>query len=211
MGAGASCPQGFEDGLVFTCRATCPGRFKYLQERDPPGEFCVSMYDNTTRVKLQPIMAPPPDQPEPPEYAAERLRVATEIKAAEAQVASKQPILDALTDARAQMGANVQAYTQIRTELAQYERYENPPSSVKDLVSTLKPLRPPTAPASDLALERKAILESSAPNFLLIQVELAILILCLLVYAFLPMSIAPGLTVLLLSVGVAVGIFLWKG
>jgi hypothetical protein len=87
-----------------------------------------------------------------------------------------------------------------------YESFDN----LKDLVDTLKPLRPPTAPASDLAIERKSILTSTAPNFLLIQVELAIVILCLLVYAFAPLEVAPSLVVLLLSVGVAVGIFLWK-
>lgn len=87
-----------------------------------------------------------------------------------------------------------------------YERFDN----LKDLVDTLKPLRPPTAPASDIQAARKDILTSSAPNFLLIQVELAIVILCLLVYAFGPLEYAPGITVLLLSVGVAVGIFLWK-
>lgn len=85
-----------------------------------------------------------------------------------------------------------------------------PVETVKDLVDTLKPLRPPTAPADDLAAERKAITESSAPNFLLIQVELGILILCLLVYLFIPLEYAHGLAVLLLSVGVALGIFLWK-
>lgn len=85
-----------------------------------------------------------------------------------------------------------------------------PFDTVKDLVDTLKPLRPPTAPASDIAQERKSILTSTAPNFLLIQVELAVVILCLLVYAFGPLEYAPGITVLLLSVGVALGIFLWK-
>ena len=87
-----------------------------------------------------------------------------------------------------------------------YETFD----TLQEAVQELKPLRPPTAPASDLAIERKAILESSAPNFLLIQVELAIVILCLLAYAFLPLEYAPGVAVLLLSVGVAVGIFLWK-
>jgi hypothetical protein len=77
-------------------------------------------------------------------------------------------------------------------------------------VQSLKPLRPPTAPAADLAAERKAILTSSAPNFLLIQVELAIVILCLLSYTFMNLDYAPGVTVFLLSVGVALGIFLWK-
>ena len=92
-----------------------------------------------------------------------------------------------------------------------FESYENSPSTVRDVVDSLKPLRPPTAPASDLAKERAAILDSSAPNFLLIQVELALVSLCLLAYLVLPTGTAQGLTVLLLSVGIAVGIFLWKG
>jgi hypothetical protein len=98
-------------------------------------------------------------------------------------------------------------HSQIRTEAARYvEQYTNLQSAVEGL----KPLRPPTAPATDLARERKAILDSSAPNFLLIQVELAVVILCLLAYLVLPMEVAPGVAILGLSVGAAVGIFLWK-
>lgn len=104
-----------------------------------------------------------------------------------------------------------QPHSRIQSQVATItESYENPPQTLKDLVDALKPLRPPTAPASDIAQERKAILESSAPNFLLIQVELAILVLCLLSYTFMNAEYAPGITVLLLSVGVALGIFLWK-
>jgi hypothetical protein len=98
-------------------------------------------------------------------------------------------------------------HSQIRTESARYvEQFD----TIQATVDSLKPLRPPTAPATDLARERKAILESSAPNFLLIQVELAVVILCLLAYLVLPMEVAPGVALLGLSVGVAVGIFLWK-
>jgi hypothetical protein len=106
------------------------------------------------------------------------------------------------------MGSEVSPHSQSQSE---YARYTEQFDTVKSVVDTLKPLRPPTAPASDLAIERKEILESSAPNFLLIQVELAVVILCLLVYAFLPLEVAPGLCILILSVGVAVGIFLRKG
>jgi hypothetical protein len=209
MGAGSSCPQGFEKGMIIFCRATCPDRFKYMQESgDPPGEYCVSMYDNSVKVKLRSLpMINPAARPNLTPYVTERARVDAEIKTATAQVEAKLPVADALRDAQSQMAANINAHSQIRTEFAKYtENFE----TVKSLVDSLKPLRPPTAPASDLAIERKAILESSAPNFLLIQVELAIVILGLLVYAFLPMEVAPGLTILLLSVGVAVGIFLWK-
>jgi hypothetical protein len=209
MGAGLSCPQGFEKGVLFFCRATCPDRFKYMQESgDPPGEYCVSMYDNAIKVNLKPLPMLNRGQRPPQMFATERARVDREIQSAAAQVAAKQPAADAIRDAQSQMAANVLAHSQIQTEYARYAEHFD---TVKSVVDTLKPLRPPTAPASDLAIERKAILESSAPNFLLIQVELAIVILCLLVYAFLPLEVAPGLTVLLLSVGVAVGIFLRKG
>jgi len=213
MGAGSSCPKNFEQGVVFSCRHTCPDRFKYAQETEPSGplrESCVSMYSNDIKFELRSFPMPRPNGPEPPEFQAERTRVAQEAKAASEKAASQQPVYDALLDARAQHAGPAQAVTQIRAEYARYaEHYENP-KSIKDIVTTLKPLRPPTAPASDLAQERKAILESSAPNFLLIQVELAILVLCLLVYTFLSPEVAPALTVLLLSVGAAVGIFLRK-
>lgn len=209
MGADLSCPRGFERGTLFFCRVTCPDRFKYMQEAgDPPDEFCVSMYDNAIKVKLEHLPMLQGSEEPSADYQVERDRVDAEIKTARAQMAAKQPVLDAIQDARAQMAANVLAHSQIQTEFAKYTEHFD---TVKSVVDTLKPLRPPTAPASDLAIERKEILESSAPNFLLIQVELAIVILCLLVYAFLPLTVAPGLAVLLLSVGVAVGIFLRKG
>lgn len=209
MGAQLSCPKDFQQGMLFFCRHTCPDRFKYVQEgggSQPIQEYCASMYNNALRATLT-SLPPPRPGPEPPEYAAERARLKTEFEALRAKAASSQPVYDAVQDARGQMSANMQAYSQIRSE---YARYTEPFTTVKDLVDTLKPLRPPTAPASDLAVERKAILESSAPNFLLIQVELAIVALCLLVYSFVDLEYAPGLTVLLLSVGAALGIFLWK-
>lgn len=213
MGGELSCPAGFERGQSFLCRATCPDRFKYVQETSTTGpirEYCASMYNNAVRATLKSLPPPRPGL-EPPAYAAERTRLKGEFDALRAQVASQQLAYDALMDVRGQMAANAQAYSQIRTEYARYaEHYENSPATVKGLVDTLKPLRPPTAPAEDLAAERKAILESSAPNFLLIQVELAIVILCLLTYVFLDVEYAPGVTVFLLSVGVALGIFLWK-
>lgn len=210
MGAGASCPTNFERGIGSMCRHTCPPGLKYLQERNGAREFCVSQYNNDLRVELKKIPMPMRGQASP-DFATERARVMAEYDRIRKQAAKQQPVYDALLDERAQMAANVQAYSDIRSQLAQVtESYENPPQSVKDLVDTLKPLRPPTAPAADLAAEHKAILESSQPNFLLIQVELAVVILCLLTYLFVPIEYAHGVAVILLSVGIAVGIFLWK-
>lgn len=209
----ARCPTDFEHGLGGTCRHTCPDKFKYLQEASSTGpteEACVSFYDNASRIKLLSLPIPRPTLPEPAEYAAERDRVKAEATALMSRLASQLPVSDLLQDVRADMAGKAQAFSRIQSEYARYTENFESPTSVKDLVDTLKPLRPPTAPASDLEQARRAVLESSAPNFLLIQVELAIVILCLLTYAFLPLESAPGISVLLLSVGAAVGIFLWK-
>lgn len=205
MGAQVSCPQGFQQGFGLTCHYTCPDKFKYAQEDHV--ESCVSQYTNDIKVQLKSLPYPRQTSPEPAIYTEERTRMQAALKTATEQALSQQPVTDAIQDARGQMAANAQAYSQIRTEYAKYSEHF---TSVKDVVDGLKPLRPPTAPASDLAAERKGILESSAPNFLLIQVELAIVILCLLAYIFLPLDYAPGIVVLLLSVGAALGIFLRK-
>ncbi len=98
----------------------------------------------------------------------------------------------------------VQSHDAIRSQYSEYR------AAIKDVSDSLKPMRPPTAPASDLAQERKSILASSAPNFLVVQIALAIVVLCLVFYVTLPIDVAHGLSLLLLSVGIAVGIFLSK-
>jgi hypothetical protein len=95
-------------------------------------------------------------------------------------------------------------HEQIRSSYADYRE------SIKEVSDSLKPMRPPTAPASDIAQARKSILTSSAPNFLVIQVALATVVLSLLGYLLLPVNVAHGVAVLLLSSAVAVGIFLKK-
>ena len=100
--------------------------------------------------------------------------------------------------------ASVEDHSQIQSQVAEFKPI------LQEVNQSLKPFRPPTAPASDLAIERKAILESSAPNFLVVQVALAALVLALLGYLFLPVNLAHPVALLLFSVGIAVGIFLMK-
>lgn len=99
--------------------------------------------------------------------------------------------------------ASVTPHSQTTSEAAQFR-------TIREVTESLRPFRPPTAPASDIAMTRKAIRESSAPNLLLLQILLGLLVLCLLGYALLPLSIAHGIAVLLLSVGIALGFFLKK-
>jgi hypothetical protein len=83
-------------------------------------------------------------------------------------------------------------------------------STIREVTESLRPFRPPTAPASDIEMSRKAILASSAPNILLLQILLALLVLCLIGYALLPLTIAHGIAIVLLAVGIALGFFLKK-
>lgn len=99
--------------------------------------------------------------------------------------------------------ADVDAYSEVQSQAANFR-------AIREVNESLKPMRPPTAPASDIAMSRKAILASSAPNILLLQILLGILVLCLVGYAMLPLNVAHGVAVILLAVGIALGIFLKK-
>ena len=82
--------------------------------------------------------------------------------------------------------------------------------SMKNVSDSLAPFRPPTAPASDIEEEKKKIVNSTGPNFLFIQTVIFALALSMMCYLFLPLNYAHPIALILLSVGVAVGIFLWK-
>jgi hypothetical protein len=81
---------------------------------------------------------------------------------------------------------------------------------IRQVANSLNPLRPPTAPASDIAQVKKDIVSTHGPNLLVIQIALVILLLCLIVYLFFPINYAHPIVILLSSVGLAVGIFLKK-
>ena len=79
---------------------------------------------------------------------------------------------------------------------------------IEEVNQSLKPFRPPTAPSSDLEIERRAIRSSGQTSFLYIQIALFVLLAVLVSYLVLPPGFANGVSVLLLSVGIAAGFFL---
>lgn len=79
---------------------------------------------------------------------------------------------------------------------------------IEEVNQSLKPFRPPTAPSSDLEIERRAIRSSGRISFIYVQIALFVLLAVLVSYLVLPQGIANGVSVLLLSVGIAVGFFL---
>jgi hypothetical protein len=81
--------------------------------------------------------------------------------------------------------------------------------SLRETSDSLTPLRPPTQPSSDIEIERKKILNRPGTiNLLIVQIALLIVSLCLVVYIVLPATVAHYAAFLILSVGIAVGIFL---
>jgi hypothetical protein len=81
--------------------------------------------------------------------------------------------------------------------------------SMREVSDSLTPFRPPTQPSSDIEKERKIILaRRGTMDLLVVQIALLLVSLCLIVYLILPASIAHYIAFLILSVGIAVGIFL---
>ena len=85
-----------------------------------------------------------------------------------------------------------------------------PTSSLQNLIDSLKPFRPPTAPSSDLEKERKAILAITQKDMFFVQIALFLSVLSMLGYLVLPTDYAHGITLLFLSVAISFGFFLRK-
>lgn len=81
--------------------------------------------------------------------------------------------------------------------------------TMADVNASLKPFRPPTAPSSDLEIERKAV-RKSQPSFIYVQLVLFVLLAVMVTYLVFPSSAANGISFLLLCVGIAAGFFLRK-
>ena len=81
-------------------------------------------------------------------------------------------------------------------------------NTIEEVINSLKPFRPPTAPASDLEKERKEITLLSTRNLYFIQIALFLVVLAMLSYFVLPLDTANLIAFALLSVGIAMGFFL---
>jgi hypothetical protein len=81
---------------------------------------------------------------------------------------------------------------------------------LKETNRTLKPRRPPVAPADDLSRERQLILMGPGIDVLMIQVALFFAVMSLLSFLVFSREVAQGMTFLLLCTGVAIGFFLRK-
>jgi hypothetical protein len=104
----------------------------------------------------------------------------------------------------------VRQYQQIQSEYASYVPVGEAATAIQATNKQLRVPRPKTATEDAINKERREIVHSKRPSLLVLQVALVTLVLCLLVYLFIPANYAHGVALLVLSVGIAVGIFLKK-
>lgn len=209
----SACPLDFEKRDETSCRMKCPDRFKYAQTSSSTGtieELCVYMTNNEISFPTGRMPIIRPGEPEPPAFQQERTKIEAALKTAEAKVQAWKLIenpVGAVKDVRA---SQVSKFNSIQNEFATYKSAKDVSLVLKDVQQSLKPMRPPTAPASDIEIEKKAVIKSTQHDFLFIQIALFIVFLCLLNYLFVPLAYSHYIAFLLLCVAVALGIFLRK-
>lgn len=193
----STCPAGFES-VGEQCHAVCPTDFV------GEGTTCVLKADATRRVTRTALERP--TGVTPPAYPEELDRLNQEIAALRTAVATD---TTAVRTFQAATSDHAERVGQIRGEVAAGAALHQSTRTIQDVTKSLRTFRPPTAPASDLQIERTAI-QQGHPSLLFLQLVLFILLAVLVCYLVLPSSAATGAAVLLLSGGIAAGFFLRK-
>lgn len=221
MGANLSCPAGFEQGIL-SCHARCPDGFKIVQEPGgtvgPPMLKCVSSMRNNYFFRLSPLpmvestaVLPDTYTQEVERVKNEAARINNEITTEVIQEASDSGIalttLDDYAKARTRLAGE---YTKIESEYAAYKKQDEAAKILQETATELKPFRPPTAPASDLEEERKAITTLARRNLYFVQISLLLVVLALVSYLVLPTEYAHLVAFMLLCIGISIGFFLRK-
>lgn len=212
MGASLSCPAGFEPGAFLSCRVQCPQDFKYTMSGTAPnsGGQCVYLQDNSVTVDLMSLPMVSAGQPIPDGYGQEQARFTTALIAARAKAATNADTKSQVALLNTQRSVQAADYSRIQTEYAGYSSAMGTRDVIREVSNSIKPFRPPTAPAEDINKERKAILETAKKDMMFIQIALFIVVLVLVNYIVLPASIAHMIAFLLVVVGIAFGFFLRK-
>jgi hypothetical protein len=210
MGQTLSCPPGFEKGTLFTCHATCPARFKYVQESGggtgPPISKCVHNRYNQLSFTLSSLPQLEDADEVPSTYATEKARVEDEVLRVDKELDD----LIALKEVTNQRTKHVNEYSRIQSSYVDFKDTTDVLEKLREVKSSINTMRPPTAPSSDLEKERKAILSIGTRDLFFVQFSLFLLILTFLSYLTLPTDTAHVLAFLLLSVGVSIGFFLTR-
>jgi hypothetical protein len=143
-------------------------------------------------------------------YERERKRFDEELAKIREQIRKDDVDSKVLQDAKSQSAQWQARSGQIESEAAAYRTVSEAGTAIRDTTASIRVLRAPTAPSSDLEKERRAISLDLKQSLLFVQVVLFIIVLSLLSYLVLPIAWAHGIVFLLLCVGVAIGFFLRK-
>ena len=184
----------------------CPADFKYEQRSD--GESCVYIKDNQRRV-LANRMALQKGK-STTLYDRERERFNAELTKIRDLIRNDEIDTKALRDAKAQSAQWTAQSGNIASEAAAFRTVAESGKAIRDATSSIRGLRAPTAPSSDLDNERRAISLDLKQSLTFLQVVLFLVVLSLVAYLVLPIGWAHGIVFLLLCVGVATGFFLRK-
>lgn len=197
------CPPGFEEGLNSSCHVQCASGFSYV------GDRCVYDQDKTISyaVAALPMMR---GRNEPAQFDRERARANSELALAWKAVADKERDRGQIAGVAGTKDLHVSEYERIRGDYAEFNDQVGPAKVLKEVANSLTPFRPPTAPASDIEKERKAIVETKRQDLMFIQIALFLTVLVLVGYIMLPRDIAHVVAFMLVVVGIAIGFFLPK-
>jgi hypothetical protein len=207
MGVNQSCPAGFEDGLLFSCRATCPPEFKYIQEGGNM-ERCVSIRRNDRSFSLNRLPRADKDEPLPTIFKEETDRVVSERERVLGEIDKDDINRKLLNESRDSIKDSIQSFSKIQTDFAVFNERKTLVDEIKKANESLEPMRPPTAPSSDLEFERRQITEIAKRNLFFVQIALFLVVLVMLSYIALPFNTANLIAFALLCLGIAMGFFL---
>lgn len=189
-----SCPNGFEQGVMFTCLAKCPGQFKNV------GEECKHVSKNRSfRLNALPMLQT--GSPIPSTFRNEFKRVEEEAAKVQAEMDSTDALLK-------EKDEHVQNYSKVDSQYTSFKESTSAAREVRRVKDSLKPFRPPTAPSSDLEKERKAITDDARRSLYFLQIALFLVVVVMLSYLILPLDYANPIAFLLLCVGISIGFFL---
>lgn len=144
-------------------------------------------------------------------YEQERVRVRNEAARVRKQVEEDIARRRALNEAKDSKQRHVQSYSKIQTDYAIQTSMAGAAREIRDINNSLRRIRPPTAPSSDLEAERRAITDIAKRNLYFVQIALVCVVVALLGYLLLPIGYAHGIAFLTLCVAIAVGFFLRRG
>jgi hypothetical protein len=202
----AQCPSDFQTSTNSTCQYRCPTGYKYGQGSSGELDRCIYESNNEYSVPLQKI----PVTSEAVEFDAERKRFNDELRSLQSTIHTDEEARNKLSRQTGVYEKNALKYDVIKSQYAGFSAIQDAAKSMEATTQSLKPMRPPTQPYSDIEKERRTILEIVSEKIVLAQVALITVLLCAAEYLILPADYAHKLSFLTLSVGIAVGIFLTR-